>query len=116
LQLPQVKAGKIRPLAITSATRLASLPEVPTVAESGLPGYEYSSWMGISAPAKTPREIVSRLNTEIARILRTVEARDWLAAQGAEPGGDSPEQFAAFIKAEHAKWGPIIRAAGIKPD
>lgn len=116
LQWPQVKTGKIKAVAITSARRLASLPDVPTVAESGLPGYEYSAWMGISTPAKTPREIVFRLNTEIARILKTHEAREWLATQGAEPGGDSPEEFAAFIKAERAKWGPIIREAGIKPD
>jgi tripartite-type tricarboxylate transporter receptor subunit TctC len=116
LQLPQVRAGKIKPVAITSARRLASLPDIPTVAESGLPGYEYWAWMGISAPARTPKEVVSRLNAEIAKILSTSEAREWLAAQGAQPGGDSPEEFAAFIKAEHARWGPIIREAGIKPD
>jgi len=116
LQLPQVKAGKIKAVAITSARRLASLPDIPTVAESGLPGYEYLAWMGISAPAKTPKEVVSRLNTEIAKILGTSEAREWLAAQGAEPGGDSAEEFAAFIKAEHARWGPIVRETGIKPD
>lgn len=116
LQLPQVKAGKIKAVAITSARRLASLPDIPTVAESGLPGYEYWAWMGISAPAKTPKEVVSRLNTEIAKILSTSDAREWLAAQGAESGGDSAEEFAAFIKAEHARWGPIIREAGIKPD
>ncbi len=116
LQLPQVKAGKIKAVAITSARRLALLPDIPTVAESGLPGYEYLAWMGISAPAKTPKEVVSRLNTEIAKILSTSAAREWLAAQGAEPGGDSPEEFAAFIKAEHARWGPIVREVGIKPD
>ncbi len=78
--------------------------------------YEYLAWMGISAPAKTPKEVVSRLNIEIAKILSTSETRDWLATQGAEPGGDSPAEFAAFIKVEHARWGPIIRKAGIKPD
>lgn len=116
LQLPQVSAGKIKAVAITSTRRLASLPDIPTVAESGLPGYEYSAWMGISAPAKTPTPVIARLNSEIVKILRTSEAREWLAAQGAEPGGDSPEAFAAFIKAELARWGPIIREAGIKPE
>jgi len=72
--------------------------------------------MGISAPAKTPKEIVAWLSQEIAKILATSEAREWLAAQGAEPGGESPAEFAAYIGAEHAKWGPIIRKAGIKAD
>ncbi|MEO7404076.1 MAG: tripartite tricarboxylate transporter substrate-binding protein, partial [Burkholderiales bacterium] len=85
-------------------------------AESGLPGYEYSSWMGISAPAKTPAEIIARLHTEIAKILATREAREWLATQGAEPGGESPEVFGAFIKSELTRWGPIVREAGIKPE
>jgi tripartite-type tricarboxylate transporter receptor subunit TctC len=72
--------------------------------------------MGISVPARTPGKIVFRLNTEIAKVLKANEAREWFATQGAEPGGDSPDEFAAFIKAERAKWGPIIREAGIKPD
>ncbi|HTP95875.1 MAG TPA: tripartite tricarboxylate transporter substrate binding protein [Burkholderiales bacterium] len=116
LQMPQVRAGKIRAVAVTGAARLASLPNVPTVAESGLPGYEYMSWMGVGAPAKTPRAIVARLHAEIAKILQTSDAREWLAAQGAEPGGDSPEAFGVYIKAEYARWGPIIREAGIKSD
>lgn len=113
IQLPQVRAGKIKALAVTGATRLASLPEVPTVAESGLPGFEYWSWMGICAPAGTPQEIVSRLNRAIVGILHTPQAREWLAAQGGEPMGETPEEFAAFIKAEHARWGAIVRQAGI---
>jgi len=116
LQWPQVKAGKIKAVAITSARRLASLPDVPTVAESGLPGYEYWSWMGISVPARTPSAIVFRLNNAIAKVLKTTEAHEWFATQGAEPGGESPEEFAAFIKAERAKLGPVIRKAGLKPD
>ncbi len=116
VQLPQVRAGKIKALAVTGARRLASLPDVPTLAESGLAGYDYLAWMGISAPAKTPKEIVGRLGREITKILATSEAREWLAAQGAEPGGESPAEFAAYISAEHAKWGPIIRKAGIKAD
>lgn len=116
VQQPFVTAGKTRALAMTGRQRLASLPEIPTVAESGVPGYEFQSWMGISFPARTPGEIVARLNREITKILGTSEAREWLAAQGAEPGGSSSQEFAAYIKAEHARWGPIIRKAGIKAD
>ena len=116
IQLPQVKAGKIKALAVTGARRLDALPDVPTLAESGLAGYDFLAWMGISAPARTPKEIVARLSQETTRILATSEAREWLAAQGAEPGGESPAEFAAYIRAEHAKWGPIIRKAGIKAD
>jgi tripartite-type tricarboxylate transporter receptor subunit TctC len=114
LLLPYVKAGKLRALAVTSARRVAVLPQVPTIAESGLPGYEYEAWTGICAPAGTPKEIIARLNAELVKILRTVEAREWFATQGVRPVGDTPEEFAAYIKAEHAKWGAIIRAAGIK--
>jgi tripartite-type tricarboxylate transporter receptor subunit TctC len=116
IQLPQIKAGKIKPLAVTGGRRLSSLPEVPTLAESGLAGYDFLAWMGIAAPAKTPKEIIARLSQEVTKILATSEAREWLAAQGAEPGGESPSDFAAYIRAEHAKWGPIIRKAGIKAD
>ena len=116
VQLPQVRAGKIKALAVTGARRLAALADVPTLAESGLAGYDCLAWMGISAPAKTPKEIIARLSQEIAKILATSEAREWLAAQGAEPGGESPAEFAAYIRAEHAKWGPIIRKVGFKAD
>ena len=115
-QLPQVRAGKIRALAVTSAKRLAGLPDIPTVAESGLPGYEYWAWQGICAPAGTPKEIISRLNSEIAKILKTQEARDWFAEQGAEAIIETPEEFGAFIKSEHSRWGKIIREAGIKAE
>ena len=113
IQLTQVRAGKIKALAVTSAKRLGSLPDVPTVSESGLTGFEYWSWMGICAPAGTPKEIVSQVNRAIVRVLGTPQAREWFAAQGGEPIGETPEQFAAFIKAEHAKWGAIVREAGI---
>ena len=113
IQLPEVRTGRIKALAVTSAKRLASLPDVPTVAESGLSGFEYWSWMGICAPAGTPKEIVSRLNQAIVGILDTPQARDWFATQGGDPMGETPEEFAAFIKAEHAKWGAIVRQAGI---
>ncbi len=116
VQLPYVQSGKIRAVAITGKERLASLPDVPTVAESGLPGYDYLSWMGISVPAKTPADVVARLGNEITKILSTSEARDWLATQGAQAGSGTSAEFGAYIKAEHARWGPIIRKAGIKAD
>ena len=116
LQAPHAKAGRIRALGVTSAKRVSTLPEIPTIAESGLPQYEYMSWMGLAAPAGTPREIVGRLNAVMVKILKTQEARDWFADQGGEPVGDTPEEFAAFVKREHAYWGPIIREAGIRAD
>ncbi len=112
--LPYVNSGKLRALAVTSSQRVAALPEVPTIAESGLPGYEYEAWTGLCAPAGTPKEIVVRLNAELVKILRTSEAREWFATQGMRPVGDTPEDFAAYIQAEYAKWGVIIRAAGMK--
>jgi tripartite-type tricarboxylate transporter receptor subunit TctC len=116
LQAPHVKSGKLRGLAVTSTRRVKSIAEIPTVLESGLPGYEYWSWMGLAAPAGTPSAIVGRLNAEMVKILRTAEARDWFEEQGGEPVGDRPDEFVAFVKAEHAKWGRIIREAKIKAD
>jgi tripartite-type tricarboxylate transporter receptor subunit TctC len=113
IQLPHVRTGKIRALGVTSEKRIASLPDVPTVAESGLAGYEYWSWMGICAPTGTPGEIVGRLNRKIVELLGTPQAREWFAEQGGEPMGETPQQFAAFIKAEYARWGAVVREAGI---
>ena len=116
VQLPQVKAGHLRALAVTSAQRVPSLPDVPTIAEAGLPGYEYMGWVGIAAPAGTPSEVTGRLYREIARILQTQEARDWFDSYGQSPGGESPEAFGTLIRAEYAKWGTLIRDAGLKAD
>ena len=116
VQLPQVNAGKIRALAVTSLTRLEALPEIPTVAESGLPGFEYTGWLGIAAPAGTPMPIIERLQREIARILLTDEARKYFASYGREPVASTPVAFAAFIRAEHAKWGQVIRDSNIKAE
>ena len=116
VQLPQVKAGKIRALAVTSLTRLEALPEIPTVAESGLPGFEYAGWLGIAAPAGTPQPIIERLQREIALVLLTDEARKDFASYGREPVASTPAAFAAFIRAEHAKWGRVIRDANIKAE
>jgi tripartite-type tricarboxylate transporter receptor subunit TctC len=116
VQLPQVKAGKIRALAVTSLTRLEALPDIPTVAESGLPGFEYSGWLGIAAPFGTPEPIIERLQREIAVILLTDEARKYFASYGREPVASTPAVFAAFIRTEHAKWGPVIRDLKIKAE
>jgi tripartite-type tricarboxylate transporter receptor subunit TctC len=116
VQLPQVKAGKIRALAVSSPSRLEALPEIPTVAESGLPGYEYIGWLGIAAPAGTPEPIIERLQREIAVILLTDDARRYFASYGREPVASTPTAFAAFIRTEHAKWGQVIRDSNIKAE
>jgi tripartite-type tricarboxylate transporter receptor subunit TctC len=114
--LPHIKAGKLRALGVTSARRSDALPEVPALAEAGLPGYEASQWYGVLAPAGTPPQIVSRLHAEIVRALREPDVKDRLAADGAEAVGSSPEEFAAFIRAELAKWAQVASAAGIRPE
>ena len=111
--LPHIKAGKLRALAVTSAKKSEALPEIPTIAESGLPGYDSTQWYGVLAPAGTSREIVVRLHDEIVRALRAPEVMQRLAADGAEPVGSSPEEFAAFIKSEIDKWAKVASAAGI---
>jgi tripartite-type tricarboxylate transporter receptor subunit TctC len=112
--LPQVKAGRLRALAVTTARRSAQLPDLPTIAEAALPGYEAAGWFGFAAPARTPRDVVMRLNREIVRILALPDVKERLIAQGAEPVGDTPEEFAQFIKAEAAKWGKVIKALNLK--
>ena len=114
--LPQIKAGKVRALAVTSLTRAPALPDVPTVAESGLPGFEASSWFGILAPAGTPPAIVAKLNAEIAKWLATPEAKEKLAKQGANAAGGTPEDFAKHIAAETAKWAKVVKESGAKID
>jgi tripartite-type tricarboxylate transporter receptor subunit TctC len=113
---PQIKAGRVRALAITSSKRSAVAPELPTVAELGYPGFEVIGWFGWLAPARTPRGIVTRLNTEIVKALNVPEVRERLLSQSTEPVGNSPEAFAAFIRSEHAKWADVIRRAGIRMD
>lgn len=114
--MPLVKQGKLRALAIGDSKRSVLLPDLPTIAESGLPGYQALQWMGIVAPAKTPRSLVDRLNREVVRIVQSAEVKDRLLQIGNEPVGSTPAQFAAFIKAEIAKWGKIARQAGVKPE
>ncbi len=114
--LPHVKTGKLRGLAVTSARRTPAAPEFPTVAESGLRGYEAVAWYGVLAPAGTAREIVTRLDNEIVRIVKLPEVQQLLLAQGAEPVSDTPEQFATIIKADITKWGEVVRKSGAKAD
>lgn len=108
------RAGKLRPLAVTGSKRSAAAPDIPTVAESGVPGFEVTAWYGVSAPVKTPRAIVDQLNAEFVRALKSPDLRDRLITAGAEPVGNTPEQYAAFMKNEIAKWDRVIKAAGIK--
>ena len=110
------KAGKLRALAVTTAKRSSIAPEVPTLAESGLAGFEVGSWQGVFAPANTPPEIVKRLNTEIVKILNMPDVREKLSGLGAEIVADSPEEFAAIVKAEVVKWSDIVKKSGAKVD
>lgn len=110
----QVKANRLRAVAVTSAKRSAFMPELPTVAESGLPGFEYVGWYGVLAPAGTPPAIVERLHAEIVRVLALPEIRDRLAGEGVEVVGDTPGQFAAFLKSDIARWAPLIKQSGAR--
>jgi tripartite-type tricarboxylate transporter receptor subunit TctC len=111
--LPQVRAGKLRAVAMTAAKRSTAMPDLPTVAESGVPGYEAASWYGLLAPARTPRAIVGKLNSEIVRIAQSPDVRERLASDGADPVGNSPEEFNAYIKHELARWARVIDQARI---
>ena len=114
--LPHLKTGRVKALAITSAKRSTALPEFPTVAESGVPGYESSSWQGIVVPAGTPPAIITRLHTELVKGLRAKDIGERLAAEGTDPGGNSPAEFGAYIKREIAKWAKVVKDAGIKTE
>jgi tripartite-type tricarboxylate transporter receptor subunit TctC len=114
--IPHVRSGRMRALGVTGAKRLAALPEVPTIAEAALPGYEAVQWYGILAPAKTPEPIVLKLNSDIVRVLQSPDVRAKLVNDGAEPAGNTPDEFARFIRSETEKWARVARAAGIKPE
>jgi tripartite-type tricarboxylate transporter receptor subunit TctC len=112
----QVKAGKLKALAVTTARRSPLAPELPTMAESGLAGFDISTWFGLLAPAGTPADIVAKWNAEVTRILRTPEMRDRLTAMGAEAAPDTPAEFAQFISSEAAKYARIVKLSGARPD
>jgi len=109
--MPHIAAGELRPLAVATARRLEALPKVPTLAESGLEGFDVSSWFGILAPAGTPKAIVDRLHAEIAKAVADPAVGKQFAEQGVEPAGDTPAEFAAYIQEEISKWGPAMKAA-----
>ncbi len=112
--LPQVKAGKIRALGVSTAKRSPAVPDLPTIAESGVAGYNSGSWFGLVAPTNTPKAVVDKLATETQRILKLPDVNERLSSLGAEPVGDRPEQFAAFIKSEIAKWAKVIKDANVE--
>ena len=114
--VPQIKAGKIKGLAVTTAKRSALMPNIPTIAESGLPGFEANNWYGLLAPANTPRAIVMRLNTEVAKVLMMPDVKNFLFNQGLDPAPGTPEQFGAYIKAEMAKWAKVVKDSGARAD
>ncbi|NMM86993.1 hypothetical protein B2J88_21930 [Rhodococcus sp. SRB_17] len=115
LCLPHIRSGKLTALGVTSTKRSPLLPDVPTIAQAGVPGYDVEGWFGLFAPAGVPKPILTRLNQEVVRILQEPKVRELLLAQGAEPIGDSPEAFGAFVKKEHDRWAKAIHAAGITP-
>jgi len=117
--MPQIKGGKLKAFAVTSAERSAALPDLPTIAEAGGPslkGFDASSWFGLLAPAGTPPDIVKRMQEEVAKALNTPAMKEKLLAQGAIPSGNTPQQFTDFINAEHEKWAKVVKASGAKVD
>jgi tripartite-type tricarboxylate transporter receptor subunit TctC len=113
---PHVKAGSLRGIAVTTTTRSSALPEIPTISESGLAGYDAATWGGILAPAGTPRDVVAKLNGAINAALKMDDVRAKLQGAGIEIQGGTPEQFGAVIRTEVEKWGRIVKAAGIRAD
>ncbi len=114
--MPYLASNRVRPIAITSRNRSPAVPQVPTFLESGVANFEFSSEFGLLMPANTPREIITRLNGELAKILRLPDVRERLASQGAEPVGNTPEEYAASIKIDLARWAKVVAAAGIRAD
>ena len=114
--LPSIKAGRLRPLAVTTDTRLPMLPEVPTFAESGYPALVVSNWQGVIAPRNTPRDIIDRINQSVNQVLAMAPVRDSILNQGNEIGGGTPESFAALIRAEIPRWAKVVKDANIQPE
>ncbi|HET7764751.1 MAG TPA: tripartite tricarboxylate transporter substrate binding protein [Burkholderiales bacterium] len=112
IAIPHMKSGRLIALGVSTAQRSAEMPEVPTIAEAGVPGFEARVWIGLLAPAGTPGEIVAKLNGEIAKLMRTEEVKKLLVPTGMEPDTDSPERFGAFLKEDYDKWGKVVRESG----
>jgi tripartite-type tricarboxylate transporter receptor subunit TctC len=112
--VPLIKAGRLRPLAVTSLTRADALPDVPTLDELGLKGFQATAWNGLSAPAGTPKSVIARINADVVKVLHSPELVERLKAEGSDPVGNSPEQFTAFLREETAKWSKVIKFAGIE--
>lgn len=113
---PHIRAGRLRALGVGRAARTPLFPELPTIAEAGIPGYEANNWNGIVVPRKTPRAVIERVHREVTAILNDAVTAKRLASQGLEPVGDTPAQFAQYLRAEAVKWGKLVRTAGIKPE
>jgi tripartite-type tricarboxylate transporter receptor subunit TctC len=114
--MSQVKAGKLRALAVTTAERSKLVPDLPTMAEAGVPGFDISTWYGLMAPAGTPPDVIAKWNSAVTKILSAPDMRERLAAQGAEAAPDTPEEFTKFISTELAKYAKIVKASGAKVD
>jgi tripartite-type tricarboxylate transporter receptor subunit TctC len=114
--MPQVRAGRLRALAVTGAKRFPAAPEVPTMIEAGIPGFTFSGWSGLFAPAGTPREILQRVAEETGKVLRAPGLREKLLMQGAEPVGSTPDEFTAFFRADYARWGALVKQNGLKAE
>ena len=114
--IQHVRAGKLRAIAVTSLKRSVGLPDVPTVAESGVAGFDASSWFGLTGPAGIPREIAMKISADIARVLKVPEMRDRFIAQGADPVGSTPDEFSAYMRSETAKWARLVKASGARAD
>jgi tripartite-type tricarboxylate transporter receptor subunit TctC len=114
--LPQIQGGKLRALGVASLKRAAQLPDVPTIAESGLPGFEAVSWYALLAPAGTPKEVVAKIQADVARVLQMPDIREKLAAAGGEPVGNTPDQLGALLKTESARYADIVKRANIKAE
>jgi tripartite-type tricarboxylate transporter receptor subunit TctC len=116
IMLAHLRSGRLRALGVTSAVRVSTLPDIPTIAENGLPGYEAVQWAGLLAPAGTPKEIVALLSRESASILRMPDTKERLAVEGFEVVGSTPDEFAIFLRAEIQKWTKLAKAAGLQPE
>jgi tripartite-type tricarboxylate transporter receptor subunit TctC len=114
--LPQARAGKLRAIAVTGLKRSPSVPELPTMSESGLPGFEVINWLGILAPRAVRKEYVVKVNDDVMQVIRLPDVRQRMLESGAEPAGSTPEEFGNYIRAESAKWGKVVKAVGVKPE